>query len=291
MALLQIHHGINVSDIERTKKALRAIGYTETQPGAPEPLEFRNVEGDPVGQQTAHALGNRYITHYIENPATGHQIDLIQIEPDALQPRPSVAPPQGDLTIGLHVPDPVAAYNTLRGTDGRETFSDPVDCPEEDGIRFTGCDGAEFIFTRRPDAFAIAHYNTEDFPRTKRFFEEILGFSVLAIASPRPDTKRYALEGCGGRFEFEVSDDVAVPDYQAIAKRYSGANHFRLLNIEMARVSERLAANPELGGFLLGPHENGFAFLYGPTNETPECFDMAIFNRAMAGAAMASVPA
>ncbi len=283
--LPQTHHGLHVSDIERTKAALRKLGYTNTQPGAPEPLEFRNVEGDPIGQRTAHALGDRYITHYIENPETGHQIDLIQIEPGFIQPRPSREPSQGDLTIGVPVNDPWAAYHTLRDTDGRDTFSEPVECPEEDGIRFYGSDGQDFIFTRRPAApFAIVHYSSHGFPRAKRFYEEVLGYSVVPIASPVPGADRYRLEGCGGRMELEVRDDVVVPDYAKTAKRYAGANHFRLLNIDMARVSTALAADPSLGGFLLGPFENGFAFLYGPTNETPECFDMGMFSRAMAGA-------
>ena len=284
MALLQIHHGMNVTDIERTKAALRKLGYTNTQPGAPEPLEFRNIEGDPIGQQTAHALGDRYITHYVENPATGHQIDLIQIEGDAVGERPSREPAQGDLTIGMHVGDPWEAYRTMRDADGREGFSEPVEVPEEDGIRFYGCDGGEFLFTRRPDAFAVVHYNEAEFPKTRRFYEDVLGYTVTEIASPRGGARRYALEGCGGRMEFEVRPDVAVPDYQTKAKRYPGANHFRLLNVDMTHVSATLAANPELGGFLLGPFENGFSFLYGPTNETPECFDMSQFGKAMAGA-------
>ncbi len=283
--LPQTHHGLHVSDIERTKGALRKLGYTNTQPGAPEPLEFRNVEGDPIGQLTAHALGDRYITHYIENPETGHQIDLIQIDPGFIQPKPSREPSQGDLTIGLPVSDPWAAYHTLRDADGRDGFTEPVECPEEDGIRFYGCDGQDFIFTRRPAAFAIVHYSARDFPKAKRFYEEVLGYTVAPIASPVPGAARYRLEGCGGRMEFEVRDDIVVPDYQATAKRYAGANHFRLLNINMAHVSATLAADRSLGGFLLGPFENGFAFLYGPANETPECFDMAIFSRAMAAAA------
>jgi hypothetical protein len=277
----QAHHGLHVADLARTKAALRAIGYTATQPGAAEPLEFRNVPEDPVGQQTAHALGDRYITHYIENPATGHQIDLIQIEPEFIQQRPSRAPAQGDLTIGVPVPDPWAAYRTLRDTDGREGFSEPVDCPEEDGIRFFGCDGQDFILTRRPDAFATVHYNTSGFPAARRFYEEVLGFGVSEIGSHEPGVARYRLDGVGGRLELRVADDVAVPDYQVTAKRYAGANHFRLLGIDMQGVATRIAETG-LGGFLLGPFPNGFAFLYGPSNETPEAFDLR-----MAGVATA----
>ncbi|MFN0145701.1 MAG: VOC family protein [Dehalococcoidia bacterium] len=283
MAILpQTHHGMNVADLARTKAALRAIGYTATQPGAPEPLEFRNVEGDPVGQQTAHALGDRYITHYIENPDTGHQIDLIEIGPEYLQERPSREPAQGDLTIAVPVADPVAAYHTLRAAWGGGDFSEPVACPEEDGVRFFGCDGQDFLFTRQPAGFAVIHYSTRDFPQARRFYEEVLGYSVIPAGSDRPGVERFRLDGCGGRMEIEVRPGVAVPDYQATAKRYPGANHFRLLNIDMNRVSDTLARDPGLGGFLLGPYESGFAFLYGPANETPECFDMSMFARAMA---------
>ena len=50
----------------------------------------------------------------------------------------------------------------------------------------------------------------------------------------------------------------------------------------MNRVSAALAANPELGGFLLGPYENGSSFLYGPKNEAPACFDVTQFGKTMA---------
>lgn len=282
---------MNVADIERTKRALRAIGYTGTQPDAPEPLEFRNVEGDPVGQQTAHALGDRYITHYIENPTTGHQIDLIEIGPAWIQPRPGRRQAQGDLTIGMPMVDPHASYATLKAAWGGEGFSEPEACPEEDGIRFTGIDGQDFIMTRRPNPFAIIHYNAAEFPKTKRFYEEVLGYTVAPIPSPDPRAERYLLEGCGGRMELEVREDTAVPDYGTLAKRYSAANHFRLLNVDMEHVSKMLAADPSLGGFLLGPYPNGFCFLYGPTNETPECFDMGMFEAAMKGMRMAAAPA
>jgi len=290
--LPQIHHGLNVADLELTKSILRKLGYTGTQPDAPEPLEFRNIESDPVGQQTAHALGDRYITHYIENPATGHQIDLIEIEPAYIQPRPSRAPAQGDLTIGMHVGDPYEAYELMKRSDPRSSgYSEPVECPEEDGIRFYGLEGQDFIFTRRPDAFAILHYNERDLPEAKRFYEDVLGFELVEVDSPRDDARRYRIEGAGGRLEIEARADVTVPDYEKQSKRYAGANHFRLLNVDMERVSAKVAETG-LGGFLLGPYPNGFAFLYGPTNETPEVFDLNVMKRAMEAAGMkAAVPA
>ena len=82
--------------------------------------------------------------------------------------------------------------------------------------------------------------------------------------------------------ELDVRPEVFVRDYHTKAKGYPGANHFRLLNVDMNRISAALAANPALGGFLLGPYENGSSFLYGPTNETPECFDLTQFGKTMA---------
>lgn len=282
----QIHHGLHVADLALTKAALRAIGYTLTQPGAEEPIQISNVPADPVGQQTAQVLGDRYITHYIENPATGHQIDLIQIEPPFLRPRPSLAPAQGDLTIGVRVPDPLAAYAAFRAADPRGGFSAPAACHEEDGagegaIRFYGVEGQDFIFTRHADAFAIVHYSAQDFPLARRLFTEGFGFELAQIGSPTPGARRYRVQGAGGRLDIEVRADVARPDFAQSGKRYAAANHFRLLNVDMAGVQQRLTATG-LGGFLLGPYPNGFAFAFGRTNETVELYDLAMLERALA---------
>ncbi len=271
-AIPQLHHGLHVASLALTKAALRAIGYTATQPGADEPIELRNVPEDPVGQQTAGVLGDRYITHFIENPVTGHQIDLIEIDPRFLVPRATQAPMQGDLTIGVPVADPQAAYDTLRAADPRGGFSAPVACPEEHGIRFFGVEGQDFVFTRGP-AFAIAHYNTRCFPTTRRLFEDGYGVAIEEIASPRADARRFAVRGVGGRLELEVRDDVAVPDFTQVGKHYAAANHFRLVGIDMPAVRERLQLTG-LGGFLLGPYPNGFAFTWGSTNETVELYDL-----------------
>jgi len=59
-SLVQIHHGISCTDIRRTKAVLRTIGFTGHQPGAPEPLIYRNVEDDFIGQVTAPVLGDEY---------------------------------------------------------------------------------------------------------------------------------------------------------------------------------------------------------------------------------------
>ena len=93
--LIQTHHGISCSDIVATKRVLRAIGFCDTQPGAPEPLVFKNEKDDHIGQLTAAVLGDEYHTHYVENPETQHQIDLIEIQKAALVPRPCASPAQG----------------------------------------------------------------------------------------------------------------------------------------------------------------------------------------------------
>lgn len=268
----QIHHGLHVADLALTKAALRAIGYTATQPGAAEPIELRNVPEDPVGQQTASVLGDRYVTHFIENPRTGHQIDLIQIEPQFLTKRLSREPMQGDLTIGVPVEDPWAAYATFRAADPRGGFSEPVPCPQEDGIRFFGSEGQDFIFTRKP-AFAIVHYSDKDFPITQRLFRECYGFPLIEMPSSNDNERRFRAEGVGGRLEFAVHAAVARPNFALTGKHYVAANHYRLLNVDLARVKEGFARTG-LGGFLLGPYPNGFAFTYGPTNETVELYDL-----------------
>jgi len=47
--LIQTHHGISCSDITLTKTVLRAIGFSETQPGAPEPLVYKNEPDNYIG--------------------------------------------------------------------------------------------------------------------------------------------------------------------------------------------------------------------------------------------------
>ena len=280
-AVPQIHHGLHVADLALTESALRAIGYTQTQPGAADPIEIRNTPEDPVGQQTAHVLGDRYITHFVENPTTGHQIDLIQIDPGFIQPRPSRAPAQGDLTIGVPVADPDAAYRIFRSADPRDGFSEPVPCVDEDGVRFYGVEGQDFIFTRRPDAFAIVYYSERDFPLARRFFEEVIGVRIVEIDPSPAGARRYRVMGIGGRLDIEVRADVVTPSYSATGKRYAAANHFRLLNVVMADVQQRMAVGG-IGGFLLGPYPNGFAFTFGPSNETVELYDLDMLAAASA---------
>lgn len=103
--MVQTHHGISCSDIDQTKKVLTTLGFDGHQPGAPEPLIYRNLPDDPIGTVTAPVLGDEYHTHYVENSKTSQQIDLIEIQPAGLVPRPCEAPAQGDLVIGFPVDD------------------------------------------------------------------------------------------------------------------------------------------------------------------------------------------
>ena len=271
----QIHHGMTVADIEATKTVLRELGFSEVQPGAPEPLVFRNIDGDPVGQMTAGVLADEYRTHFVENPETGQQIDLIEVPEQFLAEVPAGARVQGDMVIGIPAgPDPLAAYARVRAVDAGTDYTEPVAVPEEDGLRFRGREGQEFILTRRPDPFAIVFYSREDFPRTRAFFEGSLGVTLGPAALTADGSERYRLEDVGGRIEFEVGDGITCPDFGRSAKRYPSANHYRLLHRDLAAV-EKAIGGSGVGGFLLPP-AGGFAFIYGPTNEAVELFDATV---------------
>ena len=151
MAIIQTHHGIHCSDIVATKRVLRVLGFTDYQPGAPEPLVFRNVADDYIGRVTAAVLGDEYHTHYVENPSIPHQIDLIQIRPEAMTPRLWNEPVQGDLVIAFPVADPIAAYQAMQASDPYCVYSAPIEVPEENGIRFVWRDGQHTILTRDPE--------------------------------------------------------------------------------------------------------------------------------------------
>jgi hypothetical protein len=197
--LIQTHHGISCSDIVATKKVLRAIGFCDTQPGAPEPLVFKNEKSDHIGQLTAAVLGDEYHTHYVENPATHHQIDLIEIQEAALVPRPCTSPAQGDLVIAFSSEDPLETYRAMVANDDPDNFSEPVDVPEEDGIRFVWRDGQHSMITRQDSPFAIVHYSLEDFPRVRKFYEYVLEIPILEVDINKDGSGRYRLHDIGAR--------------------------------------------------------------------------------------------
>ena len=265
--LLQTHHGISCTDIAQTKKVLRRIGFTDHQPGAPEPLTYRNVEDDYIGQITASVLGDVYHTHYVENPTTGQQIDLIEISPAALSPRDWSDPAQGDLIIGIQVDDPLAAYAEMQAADQQTTYSPPTPIDSEHGIVFDWRDGQRSILTTQ-EPFALVHYSRSDFPTARRFFEEVLDIRVEPI-----DADRYRLKDIGGRVELLVSDATRALDFATFGKHYPGANHFRLVQQDIERITRKFEET-RLGGFIIPPM-GAFAFLYGPTGETIETFDRA----------------
>jgi extradiol dioxygenase family protein len=264
-SLLQTHHGISCTDIEQTKKVLRAIGFTSHQPGAPEPLTYRNVDDDYIGQITAAVLGDIYHTHYVENPVTGQQIDLIEISTDALSPRDWSDPAQGDLIIGIQVDDPTAAFTAMQAADDRATYSAPVPVASEQGIMFDWRDGQRSILTTA-EPFAIVHYSSSDFPTARRFYEEVLDIRVEKVSDAR-----YRLKDIGGRVDLLVSPTTRRLEFSKWGKHYAGANHFRLIEQDIERITRRFEET-QLGGFVIPPM-GAFAFLHGPTGETIETFD------------------
>jgi len=270
-SLVQTHHGISCTDIERTKAVLRTIGFTDHQPGAPEPLTFRNADDDFIGQVTAPVLGDVYHTHYVENPSTGQQIDLIEISPQALRPRDWTDPAQGDLVIGIQVDDPRSAYAAMCAADAGESYSEPSTIEAEHGLIFDWRDGQRSILTTQAP-FAVLHYSDKDFPRARRFFEEVLEIEVNEIETAT-GTIRYRLEDIGGRVEVAVSASTRVLDFAEFGKRYPGANHFRLINQDIDRIGRKIEETG-LGGFIIPP-ANGFAFLRGAAGEAIETFDVA----------------
>jgi len=278
--LIQTHHGISCSDIDATKKVLRAIGFSDTQPGAPEPLVFKNEKGDHIGQLTAAVLGDEYHTHYVENPETRHQIDLIEIQEAALVPRPCGPPAQGDLIIAFSSADPLKTYRAMVANDHPANFSDPVDVPGEDGIQFVWRDGQHSMITTQDSPFAIVHYNLEDFPRVRKFYEYVLEIPVVEVDVNNDGSGRYQLFGIGGRMDLEVRPDIKRLDLRAWGKHYPAANHFRLIERDIERISARLEETG-LGGWVIPP-EGPFAFIFGPTSETIETFDKS-FAVMMAG--------
>lgn len=275
MAILQAHHGIHCSDIDATKRVLRVLGFTGFQPGAPEPLVFRNTPDDYIGRVTSAVLGDEYHTHYVENPDIPQQIDLIQIRPEALTPRIWDRPVQGDLVMAIPVHDPLAAREAMQAADPWCVYGPAIEVPEENGIRFRWRDGQHTLLTRNPEPFAIVHYHSADWPRMRAFFEEVLDVPVHVLPSRADGVERFRLDACiGGRLDVEVSSDTPRLDFRAWGKHYPAANHFRLLHRDVAKI-ERTIRDTGRGGFVIPP-ANGFVFIHGPVSETIEMFDVAV---------------
>jgi hypothetical protein len=245
MPVRQTHHGWCVADLDAARSALRAIGFTRVQPGAPDPLVYEDRLDDPVGRRTCGDLGSPYRTHYVEHPGTGQQIDLIEIAAHARLSRPAERPLEGDLTVVVPCDDP----DTARSLLGPLT-----------GGRFQFVDGGE--------PWATVHYTPEGWSRSRPFYEQVLGVRVEPLGTPG----RWALAGIGGRIEVDV--DHATPRPPAGGgKRYHGANHFRIVGVDLDAVAGRVSASAVPGCRWALPPEGGFGFVVGPSNETIELFD------------------
>ncbi len=271
MNMVQTHHGISCSDIVATKRVLKVLGFHGHQPGAPEPLIYKNTADDYIGQITAPVLGDKYHTHYVENTDTGHQVDLIEIQPEALTPRAWDVPAQGDLVIGFPVDDPMEMYKAMQAADPDCQYSEPFEVPEEDGIRFVWRDGQHSILTRGKDPFAILHYNSADWPKARAFYEEVLQVGVEPLAGREAGCDRFALAGIKGRMDVEVRDSTPRLDFRAWGKHYPSANHFRLIERDFDHIEPKVAEAHEVGYVI--PPMGGFQFIHGPTSETIEMFD------------------
>ena len=235
---------------------------------------YRNTDDDYIGRITAPVLGDEYHTHYVENPQTGQQIDLIEIQPDALQPRDWQHPAQGDLVIGMHAADPQAAFEAMQAAEPDVRYSTPRPLEEESGIQFDWRDGQRSILTTG-QPFAFLHYSPEDAPTARRFYEEVLGVPWEPI-----DAARYRMLGIEGRVEVIVTPEARRLAFDRWGKRYAGANHFRLINRDFAAI-EAGVTRTGLGGYVIPPM-GPFMFIHGPTGETIEMFDSSFGQEAAA---------
>lgn len=270
MAETQAHHGVTVSDLEAMTAAVGTIGFTEIEGGASEPRNYRNEPGDAIGQMIAPTLGNEIRTWFIENPATGQQIDLVELTADETRlDRPGEDPAQGDLTIGIATDDPEQAYQAMREAAPGLAWSPAEAAPGEDGIAFT-VDSQRYVLTRG-EPFAHVHYARSGFATAWRFFQRVLGYRLKSLSTQGTGDERWALEGGGGRVELVVEEGTPVAGPDA-GKRYLGSNHFRLLNADLEAIAERVESSG-LGTWFFPPNEAGFAQIIGPTGEFIELYD------------------
>ena len=266
--ITQAHHGIGIRDLDAMTAAIAAIGFSEPEGEAPR--EYRNEPGDAIGQMIVPTLGEGIRTWFVSNPATGQQLDLVELLPRSTLPRPGTPPAQGDITIGIPAADPDAALAAMQAGGSRLAFSKPEPDPAEDGMAFT-IDGQHFVLSRREAPATWVHYHPSGLDTARRFYEEVLGLTLKEIDAAEPAERRFAITGAGGRVEAVVHERTPIAPAEA-GKRYLGANHFRLLNLDLATVAERVAATG-LGRWFFAPNEAGFAQILGPTGEFIELYD------------------
>lgn len=247
MTIPQTHHGVCVADIDASRAALATLGYTEIQPGAEEPLVYADTPDDQIGRWTCPDLGSPYRTHWVENPATGHQIDLIEIAEHEILLRPSEAPLSGDLTVVVPLPD-----------------VDPAGAADVLGSLF----GARAVVSAGGPAWATLHLAAASWPQSRSFLADVLGVDVRSTGEGS-----FTLDGIGGRIDVVVSDDTrAVPD--GFGKKYPGANHLRMLHRDLADIARKVTTREDVRWLI--PPDNGFAFIAGPAGETIELFDLEV---------------
>lgn len=240
------HHGLCVTDIEAARATLSSVGFTAVQPNAPEPLTYEDRPEDPIGQQSCPLLGSPYRTHYVENPTTAHQIDLIEIDAAALVARPSDGPMEGDLHVVMPLADPDADAEPLRALFG-------------DRLTRVGADSSPS---------AMVQYSAEGWPIAEAFYRDVLGVTIAVLADGVGE-----FVDVGNRLSVRVADDVR-PAPEGIGKRYAGASHFRFTGLDLDAVAERVERHP--GSSWAVEPRGGFAFVVGPRNETIELFDTSI---------------
>ncbi len=262
-----LHHGISVRDLASWRAAIAPLGFTLIEPGAETPRHYANVDADPIGRMIAGWLGDEIYTHYIENPATGQQIDLVQISPRSMVERASDAPLQGDTTVGITVRDPQSSYDAMRAASPSLVFSQATAEGEE--LHFA-VDSQHMVLTTG-QAFTHVHYSPEGWTTARRFYEDVLGLP-LAVAGDA-DGERYTIPGAAAEVVFIV--DPATPVAAAgSGKKYPGANHFRLF-VEGIEDLEGRVAESGLGTWLFPPRGR-FAQIYGPTGEFIELYDASL---------------
>ena len=265
------HHGLAVRDLEAVTAAVAAIGFTDVEGGGAPPRRSRNEPGDAVGQLIAPLLGDEIRTWTVANPATGQELDLVELTAAATRvERPGASPAQGDLTIGIACADPDAAWRALRGTAPDLAFP-AAGADGDDGIAFT-LDGQACALTRG-EPFARVHYTRAGFAAAWRFLGKTLGYRLSPLSTDGDGDERWALAGGGGRVELAVEEGTPVAPPEA-GKRYPGSNHFRLLNADLAAIAGRVEAGGA-GRWLFPPDGSGFAQIIGPCGELIELYDRA----------------
>lgn len=247
MTIPQTHHGVCVADLDAAQASLATLGYTVVQPGAEEPLVYADTPDDQIGRWTCPDLGSPYRTHWVENPSTGHQIDLIEIAAHELRRRPTDAPLSGDLTVVVPLPG-IDATHAARVLG--ELFGDRVEV------------------TADGPAWATLHLAEASWPRSHSFLTDVLGVDVRPTGDGR-----FTLEGIGGRIDVVVSAGTpTVPD--GLGKKYPGANHMRMLHRNLSDVARMIETREDVRWLI--PPDNGFAFIAGPAGETIELFDLEV---------------